>query len=92
MSNWIQMLSSSCDGLVGVDRYVYSKVVGSLLAGGMWYGMQTYDKLIDFSEFKRNDKEGDVSVKDAHAMGPFFLVSDISGREFYTRIFLQKKV
>ena len=63
MSNWIQMLSSSCDGLVGVDRYVYSKVVGSLLAGGMWYGRQTYDKLIDFSEFKRNDKEGDVSVK-----------------------------
>lgn len=37
-------------------------------------------------------EEGDVSVKDAHAMGPFFLVSDISGREFYTRIFLQKKV
>lgn len=63
MSNWIQLLPSSFVGLVGVDRYVYSKVVGSLLAVGMWYSMQSYDKLIDFSEFKRNDKEGDVSVK-----------------------------
>lgn len=41
MSNWIQLLSSSFDGLVGVDRYVYSKVVGSLLAVGMWYSMQS---------------------------------------------------
>ena len=63
MSNWIQFLSSSCDWLGGVDGYVYSKVVGSLPAVSMWCGMQRYDKLTDFSEFKRNDEEGEVSVK-----------------------------